>query len=103
MGNYIPIKKYLRMYKLIYTRESKKIIDKLSLIKKQQIKKALEYLSENPESGKVLTQELKGFYSYRTGIYRIIYKISHAELIIFVISIGHRKDIYKKAKRKKKK
>ncbi|WP_076789122.1 type II toxin-antitoxin system RelE/ParE family toxin [Chlorobium sp. KB01] len=35
-------------------------------------------------------------YRIRKGEYRIIYSIEHEQLIIHVIRIGHRKDIYEK-------
>jgi mRNA interferase RelE/StbE len=36
------------------------------------------------------------FYRIRQGDYRIVYPIQDNELTIWVIKIGHRKDIYKR-------
>lgn len=88
------------MYKIFYAEEAKKFIDELSFKKKHQIKEAIERLSQNPESGKRLTGELKSLLSYRTGDYRIIYRIYRQEIVILVLALGHRKDIYKKVARK---
>jgi len=49
--------------------------------------------------GKPLAYELSGFYSFRTSDYRIIYRIREKELLIIAITIGHRKEIYKKLKK----
>jgi mRNA-degrading endonuclease RelE of RelBE toxin-antitoxin system len=49
--------------------------------------------------GKRLAYELSGFYSFRTSDYRIIYRIREKELFIIVITVGHRKEIYKKLKK----
>lgn len=38
--------------------------------------------------------ELSGKYSYRIGDYRVIYEIRNHKLIILVIKIGDRKDVY---------
>ena len=84
------------MYKICYTEEAKTNIDKLPLKKKRQIKTAIERLAENPDSGKHLTHELKGLLSYRQGNYRIIYRVYHKEILVLILTIGHRKDIYKK-------
>ncbi len=39
-----------------------------------------------------------GLYSYRTSDYRIIYKIEEGKLVIVVITVGRRREIYKKLK-----
>ena len=36
-------------------------------------------------------------YRVRQGRYRIVYSIKDQELIVIVVKVGHRKDIYKKA------
>lgn len=50
---------------------------------------------ENPRLlGKVLTGNLKGFWRYRTGHFRIICKIDDDKLIVLILKIAHRKDVY---------
>ncbi len=42
-------------------------------------------------------KKIKGYsnaYRIRLGDYRVIYEIRNLELIIFVVKIGHRKDVY---------
>ena len=52
---------------------------------------------ENPRiHGKPLVADRKGQWRYRVGDYRIIAKIEDDKLIILVIAIGHRRDIYEK-------
>ncbi len=87
------------MYNILYTNEAKKAISKLSLKKKAQVKSAVERISENPDIGKHLVHELKGLLSYRSGAYRIIYRIRHKEILVVILTIGHRKNIYKEARR----
>lgn len=88
------------MYRILYTQEAKTAIEALPLKKKRQIKDAVERIAENPEVGKHLTQELKGLLSYRSGDYRVIYRIQHTEIIVVILTVGHRKDIYKETSRK---
>jgi len=38
---------------------------------------------------------LKGSWRYRVGNYRLVCQIYNSELIIIVLEIGHRRDIYK--------
>ena len=45
------------------------------------------------------TTKMKGnspFHKIRSGDYRIIYEIHNDRLVILVVKIGHRKDVYKK-------
>ena len=51
---------------------------------------------ENPRSlGKALSGRLGSFWRYRVGDYRIICDIRDKELVVLVIRIGNRKDIYR--------
>ena len=54
----------------------------------------LETLEDPRDAGKPLTANLKNFWSYRAGNVRIIARIKDAELVILVVKIGLRKDVY---------
>lgn len=84
------------MWKLEYTTVAEKSIRSLSYPEKKKIKNALESLQINPDLGKQLVGPLKGLRSLRVGDYRIIHKKENNDLIILVVAVGHRKDIYKK-------
>ena len=61
----------------------------------ERVAKALHFLSEDPRQGKPLKFELKGKWSYSVGVYRIIYTIEHSLLMVEVLDIGHRRDVYR--------
>ena len=88
----------MKRYSVKFTREAKKRIEKLDASVKNIIQKAIDSLAQNPYKGKPLSHELAGLYSYRTSDYRIIYKIEEGQLIIIVVTVGHRREIYKKLK-----
>jgi mRNA interferase RelE/StbE len=44
--------------------------------------------------GAALTGNLKGLWRYRIGDYRIICRIEDRALIVVVVIVGHRRDIY---------
>ena len=88
----------MKKYTIKFTEEAKKKIHKLDPQIKLIIKKAIESLAENPYRGKPLSYDLAGLYSLRISDYRIIYRIIGDELVIIVISIGHRREVYKKLK-----
>lgn len=51
--------------------------------------------NESPRSqGKPLKGSKKGLWRYRAGDFRIIAKIYDSELLILVVEVGNRKDIY---------
>ena len=53
--------------------------------------------TNNPRAfGKALKGNLKEYWRYRIGKYRVIAEINDKEIKILVIAIGHRNDIYKK-------
>lgn len=58
----------------------------------ERIGKAIDRLSLNPTLGEFLTGEWKGYRKYRAGNYRIIYRIEHGKLVIYMITIDDRKD-----------
>jgi len=88
------------MYNLQLTKEAANNIASLPLKKKRQIKNAIERIAQDPSIGKVLTKKLSGLYAYRSGDYRVIYQILHKQILIIILTVGHRKDISKKASRK---
>jgi len=83
-------------YRILYTREAKKNVEKLDPSVRKLIRKAIESLSDNPEKGKPLSYELAGLRSLRTSEYRVIYRIRGRELLVIVVAVGHRREIYKK-------
>ncbi len=62
------------------------------------IRKNLEGCDNPRTHGKGLTSNHSGEWRYRVGDYRIIAEICEDKIIILVLNIGHRSDIYKKFK-----
>ena len=81
-------------YRVLYTQEAALRIGKLDPAVKERVRKAIARLSEHPELGKRLTGLLSDRWSYRAGAWRILYKIRNSELLILVLTVGHRRDVY---------
>ena len=81
-------------YTAVLSKKAQKQFDKLSDKIAEPIFEAIMNLEENPRP--IGYKKLKGRQGFRirTGDYRIIYEIFDSELIIDVIALGHRKDIY---------
>ncbi|MCL5784569.1 MAG: type II toxin-antitoxin system RelE/ParE family toxin [Patescibacteria group bacterium] len=82
------------MYKIKLTAKAKKELGKIKKLHQSAIGLALEEIKENPLVGKSLSRELTNRYSYRIGIYRIIYKVNKEDKIIHILAAGHRANIY---------
>ena len=58
------------------------------------IRKNLEGCENPRQHGKALTANRRGEWRYRVGDYRNLAKISDTEILILVLHIGHRREIY---------
>jgi mRNA-degrading endonuclease RelE of RelBE toxin-antitoxin system len=82
------------MYKIKLTGRAKKELNALKTLYQRAISLTFEELKENPFIGKPLTRELTGKFSYRVGVYRVIYSIYQKYKTITIITAGHRATIY---------
>lgn len=82
------------MYKVIFSQKAEKQLDTLEYKIAERILSTLERIRIRPEH---YVKRLVGcpYYSLRVGDYRVILDIQDDKLIIFVIELGHRKNIYK--------
>lgn len=83
------------MYQVILARSAEKDLKIIEERFKKRILKIILNLQNNPFVGKKLDGEFKNYYSVRVGAYRIIYEIKKKQLIIYVIRVKGRKDVYK--------
>ncbi|MFN2292176.1 MAG: type II toxin-antitoxin system RelE family toxin [Anaerolineae bacterium] len=64
----------------------------------RRIVKRVRWLAQNLEEIQLeaLAGDLAGLYKLRIGDYRVIYEILHADQIIVIHLIGHRREIYRR-------
>ena len=84
------------MYRVVYSDQIEK---DLKRVDKAVIKKILDriekYLAQDPTKlGKALKGNFQGYWRYRWGDYRVIYKISEKEILIVILRLSHRKSSY---------
>jgi len=82
------------MYKIIFSKKALDFFKKLDKPIQERIGKKIQELSENPRLGVPLIGNLTGLYKLRVGDYRTIYKIVEGNLVILILKIGHRKNVY---------
>ncbi len=84
------------MYKLFI--DDKVVKDLRKIDKTWQTKiivKIKTKLVKNPYLGKKLVGDLSPYYRYRVGDYRVLYEIIESKVLIVVIKVKHRKNVYK--------
>lgn len=84
------------MYKVVYLDSVEEDLKKVDRSTAGKILVRIEtYLARDPKGlGKSLKGEFQGYWRYRWGDYRVIYRISEQEILILVLRIGNRKDVY---------
>ena len=88
-----------RNYKIVWRKSATKFLDSLSRTEATVIVNKVEELVRDADS--VDLKKLQGYkslYRVRNGDYRIVVEVFKGELIICVIAVGHRRDIYSKIK-----
>ena len=85
-------------YRVVFSEKAKKQLKKLDKYVYSLIIGWLEKNidgSENPRvHGKALKENRVGQWRYRIGDYRVICEIKDKEIIVLVLEVGHRKEIY---------
>ncbi len=82
------------MYQLVIDRYAQKQLGKIPPPHFNRIIKAINELATNPRPLGYRKLTGRPAYRIRIGDYRVIYNIEDRILTVFVIDIGHRKDIY---------
>jgi mRNA interferase RelE/StbE len=81
-------------YTAVLSKKAQKQLDKLPNGIVEPIIDAISALEVNPRPAGYKKLKGRDGYRIRTGNYRIIYDIIDNQLIVDVITLGHRKDIY---------
>ena len=84
-------------YRIVFEPAARRQFDKLSPNIHSRISRKLDKLTHNPRPHGI--EKLAGeanYYRARVGEFRIIYTIEDDKLLILVVRIGARKDVYRK-------
>jgi mRNA interferase RelE/StbE len=86
-------------YKVELVKSAQKEFDRLTAKLQVKTAEALNLLAQNPFSELLKVKKLKGadnLYRIRLGDYRVVYEIRNEQLIVLIIKIGHRREIYRR-------
>jgi mRNA interferase RelE/StbE len=84
-------------YKIVWKQSARKELRKLPKEAIARIVGLVETLSENPSpSGARKLAGTENTYRVRAGDYRVVYNVVQGVLVVEVIRVGHRKEIYRR-------
>ncbi len=81
-------------YKIDYDINLAKALEKVPKRDAKSIKEKIESLADDPRPHGSLKLSGKELYRIRYGIYRIIYRIFDGRLVVLVLDVAGRKDVY---------
>ena len=82
------------LYSLDFSKQALKELANINEPYYSQIKQAIFSLTENPRPNGYRKLKGRNGYRIRIGNYRVIYDIFDSKLIIEIVTLGHRKNIY---------
>lgn len=83
------------MYRIEFRRQAAKQLSRLGRQDQERIAKAIDELAKNPRPAS--SRQLRGREGWRirVGVYRILYRIEDERLLVLVLKIGHRREVYR--------
>lgn len=82
-------------YSVSIKQSAAKALEKIVPDDRLRIIAAIDLLRDNPAAGSVLKGEFSGLRRIRVGNYRVVYEVQDQQLVILVIRIGHRREVYR--------
>jgi mRNA interferase RelE/StbE len=82
-------------YSVSIKQSSARALEKIVREDRLRIIAAIDQLRDNPAAGSVLKGEFSGLRRIRVGSYRIVYEVQDQQLVVLVIRIGHRREVYR--------
>jgi mRNA interferase RelE/StbE len=82
-------------YSVSIKQSAAKALEKFARDDRLRIIAAIDQLKINPAAGSVLKGEFSGLRRIRIGHYRVVYEVQDLKLVVLVVRIGHRRDVYR--------
>jgi len=84
-------------FRIEFTKSAAKALKAIPKTAQKRIAKKIESLAESsPDPAKTKMKGNNPFHRVRVGDYRIIYEIQNEILLILILKIGHRKEVYRR-------
>ncbi len=87
------------MWTVDYTEAARRALKKLDRPTEERIRAYMKDIAKLPAPrmrGEALEGPLSEFWKYRIGKYRVICRIEDDALVVLVVKIGHRREVYRR-------
>jgi len=83
-------------YSIRFTRRAQDDFDSLDKPLQHRLRPHIDRLAADPfPAGAKKLHSDEPFYRIRVGDYRVVYQVERKQLIVVVIKVGHRKEVYR--------
>ena len=83
-------------YRIEYTSAASRAIERLPKSVAARVIARIELLATNPRPPGAVKLSGHDAYRIRAGDYRVIYAILDDQLLVLIVDVGHRRDIYRR-------
>ncbi|MDW7712507.1 MAG: type II toxin-antitoxin system RelE/ParE family toxin [Deferrisomatales bacterium] len=83
-------------YQLLIERPAQKTLGSLGGADRARITEAIRSLREAPRPAGAKKLSARDAWRIRVGVYRVIYEFYDDRLVVLVIRIGHRREVYRR-------
>ena len=86
------------MYEVLLMKKAQRFYGESEPPLARKLARCFQQLEQNPRGHsnvKILSGELNGYFRYRVGDYRVLYRIDEKERVVLVEKIAHRSEVYK--------
>lgn len=85
------------MYEIVFTRQAYKSLRRLPVDIVRRVRERLDQIAEDPfaQNPNVTKLQNRPGYHLRVGDWRVIYDVQEGEMIILVLKVGSRGDVYR--------
>lgn len=83
-------------YSVQVKRSAAKELARIPQRDRRRIGQAIDHLGEHPFEGIPLKGALRGLRRVRVGGYRIVYSVLDESLVVLVVRIAHRREVYRR-------
>lgn len=82
-------------YEIEFTTGAKRQFEKLSPAVQRRLAETIDGLSEQPRPPQCTKLSGQELYRVRCGEYRAIYRIEDERLLVLIVKVGHRREVYR--------
>ncbi len=83
------------MFRVEFLPSAARSLEKLDRTVQRRIARRIDRLAVDPRADAMKLRETDDVWRARAGDYRVLYSIEDERLLVLVIKVGHRRDVYR--------